>query len=842
MQPTTQDNQSTSEHIEGLLGQLTIDEKVALLAGADTWRTVAVERLGIPALKMSDGPNGARGDAFAGGVSAAAFPAGTVLAATWNPALVERVGQALAAETKSKGAQVLLGPTVNIHRSPLGGRNFESFSEDPYLTARMAVAYINGLQREGIGACVKHYLANEQEFERFSISSEVDERTLREIYLPPFQAAVREAHTWSVMASYNLVNGVAASENPYLLHDILREEWGWDGLVVSDWFFSVKSTAASVNAGLDLEMPGPPVWRGEKLLAAVRNGEAPESKLDESIRRLLLLLERAGKFVHPREEPEQAINRPAHRALIREVAGEGIVLLKNEPGTRKRAVLPLQREMLKSLAVIGPNAKEARIMGGGSATVNAHYRVPPFEGILSKVGARTTVGFEQGCAIHKLLPLVTDEHLFAGAEGTAPGLRVEYFNGITPSGTPVHTTQVPSTELAWFGPLPTGVDQAQFAVRATGRLVPAQSGAYAFGLVSAGRSRLALDGREVIDNWTHWRPGGNYFTMGSDEMIYQADLIAGREYPIVVEFSKEPDVMLSALRLGVLPPLPADQMDQAAALAAQADVALVFAGLSSEWESEGFDRADLRLPGDQNELIARVAAANANTVVVLNVGSAVEMPWLEQVAAVVLAGYPGQEAGNAIADMLFGDVNPSGKLVQTFPVRLEDTPAYLNFPGENGQVLYGERLFVGYRYYDKKRIAPLFPFGFGLSYTTFTYDNLRLSASAIGPGDTLQVAIDVTNMGERAGQEVVQIYVRDVVARLQRPEKELKAFTKVMLQPGEHQAVTLPLSRESLAYFDDRAHEWVAEAGTFEVLVGASAQDIRATATFELTETGRWLV
>jgi beta-glucosidase len=837
MQATTQDIQSTSERIEGLLGQLTLEEKVSMLAGADTWRTVAVERLGIPSLKMSDGPNGARGDAFSGGVTAAAFPAGTVLASTWNTALVERVGQALAQETKTKGAQVLLGPTVNIHRSPLGGRNFESFSEDPYLTSRMAVAYINGLQSQGVGATVKHYIANEEEFERFSISSELDERTLREIYLPPFQAAVREAKTWALMASYNLVNGVAASEDPYLLHDILRLEWGWDGLVVSDWFFSVKSTAASVNAGLDLEMPGPPIWRGEKLLQAVRNGEVAESKLDESIRRLLLLLERTGKFEHSREEPEQAIDLPEHRALIREAAGEGMVLLRNE-----RGVLPLQREALQSLAIIGPNAKVARIMGGGSAQVNAHYQVTPFDGVMSQVGADTTVGFEQGCTIHKLLPVIAGEQLFAGEEGTADGLQVEYFNGVTPSGTPVHTTHVRSTEFTWFGPLPKGVDNTQFAVRATGRFVPEQTGIYTFGLTSAGPSRLYLDGQQVIDNWTNWTGGGNFFGMGSDELTYQADLAAGREYAIVLEFRKNPDLMLSALRLGLMAPQPADLMERAVALAAQSDVALLFAGLSSEWESEGFDRADLELPGQQNELIAKVAEVNPNTVVVLNAGSAVTMPWLDKVAAVVQAWYPGQEAGNAIADVLFGDVTPSGKLPQTFPVCLADNPSYLNFPGENGKVLYGERLFVGYRYYDTRGIAPLFPFGFGLSYTTFEYGELQLSATNIGPDETLEVSIDVTNTGSRRGQEIVQVYVRDVEARLQRPEKELKAFAKVALDVGERKTVTLPLTRESLAYFDDRAREWVAEAGTFEVLIGASSQDICARALFELTETARWLV
>ena len=594
MQTATQESHP-ADPIAALLSQLTLEEKVTMLAGASMWHTVAVARLGIPALKVSDGPNGARGGEFIGGVKAAAFPAGILLAATWNTALIERIGAALAAETKSKGAQVLLAPTVNIHRSPLGGRNFESFSEDPYLAARMTVAYINGLQGQGVGATVKHYLGNEQEFERYSISAEVDERTLREIYLPPFQAAVREAKTWALMASYNLVNGVAASESVYFLHDVLRDEWGWDGLAMSDWFMSVKSTTASVNAGLDLEMPGPGQWRGEKLQQAVKNGEVAESKLDESVYRLLRLLQKTGQLEQPAEQAEQAIDLPEHRALIRETAAEGIVLLKNADGA-----LPLHADKLLSVAIIGPNAQEARIMGGGSAQVNAHYRVTPYDGVVSKLGKEVAVGFSQGCTIHKMLPLADSGQFFAGQTGTEPGFEVEYFNGTEPRGTVVHTMQVPSTELAWFGPLPEGVDPAQFAVRAGGRFTPPQDGTYLLSLTSAGRSYLYIDGQQVIDNWTDQQVGATYFGMGSSEIVYEAQLRGGHEYNISVDFSKNPALMLAAVRLGIMQQPDSDLIAQAAALAARSDVALVFAGLSSEWDSEGFDRADLELPGAQH--------------------------------------------------------------------------------------------------------------------------------------------------------------------------------------------------------------------------------------------------
>ena len=822
--------------IEELLSQMTLREKVSLLAGTNMWHTVPVERLGIPSLKMTDGPNGARGaGSLTGGVKTTCFPAEISLASTWNTDLVGRVGQALADETKMKGAQVLLGPTVNIQRSPLGGRNFECFSEDPYLSARLAVAYITGLQREGVGASIKHYVCNDEEFERYSISSEVRERVMREIYLPPFEAAVRESRPWTVMAAYNLVNGIAASESPLLLTGILRDEWSFDGVVVSDWFESVKSTAASVNAGLDLEMPGPR-WRGEQLLEAVERGEVAEATIETSVRRLLLLLDKAGLFEHPQAVAEQAIDLPERRALVREAAAEGIVLLKNE-----QQILPLQQEQLTSIAVIGPNAQVAQITGGGSAQVNAHYAVTPFEGIVARVGDHVRVGYEQGCTNYRLLPLLDANLLLAGTRGSERGLAVEYFNSGNLSGAPVNRETQSTADLMWFSQLPAGVDPQQFSARVSGRFTPQETGPYTFGLVSAGLSRLSIDGREVIENWTQQTPGGEYFGFGSTEVQAVVPLEAGHEYLLALEFARSETALLAAVRLGVLAPVPADAIEHAARLAAASDVAIVCVGFGGEWQSEGFDRPDMDLPGKQNALVEQVAAANPRTIVVLNTGSPITMPWLEKVAAVVQAWYPGQECGNAIADVLFGDVTPSGKLPQTFPVRLEDNPAYLNFPGENGKVYYGEGLFVGYRYYDKKHIAPLFPFGFGLSYTTFSYSPLRLSVQEINPDDTLQVSVDVTNTGLRAGKEVVQLYVRDKQARLQRPDKELKAFAKVHLEPGECKTVTLSSGRSALAYYDDLAHKWVAEAGEFEVLVGASSQDIRATATFVLTDSNSWL-
>ncbi|HEY7419252.1 MAG TPA: glycoside hydrolase family 3 C-terminal domain-containing protein, partial [Ktedonobacteraceae bacterium] len=461
------------------------------------------------------------------------------------------------------------------------------------------------------------------------------------------------------------------------------------------------------------------------------------------------------------------------------------------------------------------------------------YAVTPFDGIMTQVGTDVTVGYEPGCINHKRLPLL-DSSLLLAQGSEEHGFTIEYFNSADLTGESVWSEFYPISELQWFGNLPTPVDTQQFSVRATACFLPRESGEYTFGLLSAGQSRFLVDGQEIIDNWTHQTPGDAYFGTGSTEVCTAVEMQAGREYTLTLEFSSIAGSSLNAMHLGCFPPFPADALERAVRLAANSDVAVICAGLSGEWESEGFDRPDMDLPGDQDTLIASVAAVNKNTVVVLNTGSPISMPWLDQVAAVVQSWYPGQECGNAIADVLFGETAPAGKLTQTWPRRLEDNPAYINYPGENGKVHYGEGLFVGYRYYEKKHITPLFPFGFGLTYTTFEYGELRLSAQEISPNDTLQVEVDITNTGARAGKEIVQLYVRDIQSRLQRPEKELKAFTKVHLEPGERKTVTFELARDALFYYDDLARAWVAEPGEFEVQVGASSQDIRATGKFAL--------
>lgn len=827
MKPSDRPEPPTSDRSEALLGALTLEEKVSLVGGADLWTTPGVPRLGIPPLKLTDGPNGARGLSVPGaGLRAACFPCGTALAATWSPELVGRVARALGEEARSKGAHVLLAPTVNLHRHPLAGRNFEAYSEDPLLSARMASAFVAGVQSTGVAACVKHFACNDSEFERHTISSEVGERALRELYLRPFEAAVREAGAWSLMGAYNRLNGTYACEHPRLLTEILREEWGFDGVVVSDWY-ATQSTTASAAAGLDLEMPGPPRQFGEKLLAAVRAGELPAGTLDAMVRRLLVLRERTGAF--SRDDPQREIDRPEHRLLAREAAAEAIVLLKNQ------GALPLDASRLRKLAVIGPNAASSVLQGGGSAQVTPHYAVTALDGIRARCGSEVEVRFERGCTRHRSTPVIDHELLAPRDDETRDRIRVELFAGGELRGEPLHAATLARAQLTWFGAPATGVPAELFSARCLATLAPPETGDYTFSLTSVGRSRLLVDGGVVVDAWEASTGGESFFGLGSPEVKGQVHLEAGRRYELCIEYAKsQPKLALAGVTAGCVLPEPADLMERAVACAAAADAAVVVVGLDSEWESEGRDREDLALPGRQRELVERVAAANPHTAVVLNAGSPLEMPWLAEVPAVLQLWYPGQELGHALADVLFGDVDASGRLPASLPARLEDTPAFLHYPGENDRVRYGEDVFVGYRWYDTRDVAPLFPFGHGLSYTRFRYGELRADARSYGVGDPIEVSIDVTNTGDRPGREVVQLYLRDVASSLARPAKELCGFAKLSLAPGETDTARFRLDRRALSFYDPARADWVAEAGEFELLAGSSSRDIRARATFTL--------
>lgn len=795
--------------IDDLLKKMTLEEKISMLAGADLWHSVAVERLGIPQFKVTDGPNGARGAWGGMSTPSVATPVGIALGATWNPDLVEKVGNVLADELEAKSSHILLAPTVNIHRTPIAGRNFECYSEDPFLSGMMASAYIKGVQDKGKGACIKHFVANDQEYERFSMSSEMDERTLREIYLEPFRIAIRNSNPWAVMSGYNRVNGTYACEYDHTLLEILKGEWGYKGIVMSDWFGTYDKE--SPNSGLDLEMPGAARWMSEEIVKrALDDGPLTVEMIDDKVRRLLGIVNMAGLFDKPDLAPERGEDKPKHRKIIREAACEAIVLLKNDKG-----LLPLKK--VKSIAVIGPNANVGQILGGGSSSVTPHYVVTPFEGIKNRAGKKIKVDYAPGCFIYKNLPAPASETL-STADGRV-GLNLSLFNGTEFSGAPVYSEVTTNVQQGWFDKSVPNVDQESFSMRMEGFFTPKESGVHKLALNSVGWCKLYLDDKVIIDHISDSDMG--------KQLIAELKLKGGKAYAVKLEYYWKGNPRWRSVGIGHQPPHSKNMIADAVKLAKKADVVIVVAGLTGEWESEGFDRVDMKLPGEQDKLIKKVAKANKNTIVVLNVGSPVEMPWVDKVSTVLQLWYNSQEQGNALADILFGDVNPSGKLPTTFPVRLEDNPAYINYPGENGKVRYGEGIYVGYRYYEKKNVKSLFPFGHGLSYTKFKYSNLRLSAKSLTATDTVKVKVDVTNNGKVAGKEVVQLYVRDVKSTFARPEKELKAFAKVEINPGKKKTVTFTLDREAFWYFDVVKNDWNIEPGEFEIIVGASSQDVR---------------
>jgi beta-glucosidase len=804
-----------TERIEKILHELTLDEKAALTAGTDMWHGTGSERLGFRGLKVSDGPNGARGSYFVGTTSAC-LPCGTAVAAMWNTDLVEQLGHLIGVEAGTKGADILLAPTVNIHRSPLAGRNFECYSEDPFLAARTAVAYITGVQAEGIVTTVKHFAANESEFERHTISSEVGERALREVYLPPFEAAITEAHSRSIMAAYNRLNGTYCSEHEWLIDDVLIGEWGFDGFVISDWW-SVKSTVGTGLHGVDLEMPGPFKYLGAALAKAVRDGEVPEDAIDQKLLRLLGVMDDLGVLDEASHRPDESIDRPEDRALLRRAASEAVVLLSND------GVLPLDTGTLTSVAVIGPNADVPIIQGGGSAAVNPHHSVTILDGLRARLGDGVRITHQRGCDSFRSAPPLDPRWTADGS------FLLDYFDNRELEGDPVHSQAVGSARLNWLGDPWPGVRGGNFSARLTATFVAPEAGDFTFSLVAGGRGRVFLDGEQVLDMWDQWRPGTAFFGLGSEEIRTTVTLEEGERRELRMDVSCMEKLPAAAGLLGCIGPMAADPIAAAAAAAADADVAVVVVGLNMEWETEGTDRVSMDLPGQQDELIRAVADANPRTVVLVNAGSPTSMPWVDDVGAVAQMWYLGQESGDAVADLLVGDVSPSGHLPTTFPRRYEDHPAVLNYPGELGEVHYGEGIFVGYRAFDRMGIEPRFPFGHGLSYTTFEYGQASVDIDTIVPDGSITVSVPVTNSGARPGAEVVQVYVADPVSRLVRPPQELKGFAKVALQPGETATVQIELNERAFSYWDPTASGWVCEAGDFELRVGSSSRDIRTT-------------
>ncbi len=702
------------KRVADLLSRMTLEEKATMLSGSGWMESAPIARLGIPAIKMADGPMGVRSWAGSSAVTNAAsnpvkvlttsFPSGVAMAATWNTDLVQREGKAIGQEVKALGRDMILGPTVNINRVPLWGRNFEGYGEDPYLAAQLGVAYIRGVQGEGVIPSVKHFAANNEEFERHRIDAKIDERTLHEIYLPAFKAAVQQADVWTVMSAYNKVNGIHCAESEYLLTDVLKKEFGFKGFVISDWG-STYSTTPTVNAGMDLEMPGGPpakTWMerpatqasgngdgwlvAEKVLAEVKAGHITEATIDDNVGRILRVIFLSGLFEFPHTALGD-VDTQEQQALAREAATEGIVLLKNAG-----ALLPLDPAKVKTIAVIGPNAVVARTGGGGSSLVRPKYAVTPLEGIRKRAGS---------------------------------GIQVTSALGV------------------------------------------------------------GMDGEDPAQD--------------------------------------TPEARAKALQ-------------EAVDAASKADVAVVVVGRYFKNEGESFDVKTMDLPAGQDELIAAVEKANPHTVVVLNTGDPVTMTkWIDSTPALLDMWYGGQEGGNALASILFGDASPSGKLPVSLPKKFEDSPAAKNYPGQDLVVNYAEGIYVGYRYYDSKDVEPQFPFGFGQSYTTFEYSGLQVKPNKAAGEQPVEVSLHVRNTGKRAGAEVVELYVHDGHSKIDRPAHELKSFSRVELKPGETKTVQMKLDRSAFSYWSPETKTWVAEPGTFEIQVGASSRDIRLRAPVELS-------
>ncbi|MGO8877766.1 MAG: beta-glucosidase H [Acidimicrobiales bacterium] len=825
--------------LQSLLAQLTLEEKVELLGGADFWHTTAIERLDIPALQLSDGPSGVRGERYVGTTSVS-FPCGSAIGATFDTDAAASLAAVLADECLDRGVHVLLGPTVNLHRHPLGGRHFEAYSEDPILSARLAVAYVGALQARGVAATVKHFVANDTEFQRHTISSDVAERVLRELYEVPFEATVHDAGAWAVMSAYNKVNGAYAAEHDDLLTGRLREDWGFDGAVISDWF-GTRSTLGSARAGLDLEMPGPPLHYGTRLLAAVQAGEVSESVIDAHVMRFLTLAERTGALAEGSGvKRAAAVSSVADRqAVARRLASASFVLLKNDG-----PILPFALEAGQTLAVIGPNAVDTAVQGGGSARVNPIDRRSVFQALHDRlVPAGVKVAYERGCITWSGTPPLEAE------------LRLEYFSGTGFDAedleeTVRHTDTASLGSFTWLGdpgPAGSGLRAGAWILRARTVIVPEDDGAWTFSLTQVGTARLFVDGTTVVEASGELAKGKGFFGFGSEEIFGTVELENGRPYEVVVEYAQQPGIPLGGLMIGAIPPVVSDSelLRRAETLASKADAVVCVVGTSAEWESEGYDRSSMDLPGLQDQLVRRLVLANPRTCVLVNAGSPVTMDWADDIAALAQIWFGGEQAGEGVADVLLGDTDPGGRLPMTIPRRIEDAPAFPHYPGADGHAPYGEGLLVGYRYYDTRWVEPRFCFGEGLSYTTFKLSGLdtvvlgNLQAEPLPAGlegaPLALVGVTLKNTGTRRGSEVVQCYVHDLDRHSDEAEQQLKAFEKVTLEPRQTRRLQFALTERDFARYDEATGGWVASPGRYEIRLGRSCRSIQLMTLIELT-------
>ena len=808
-------------NIDQIIKTLTLDEKVSLLSGFNSWYTNKIEKKNIPSIKMSDGPNGVRGDSNSG-KSSACFPCAISIGSTWDLSLIKDIGVALGEEAQAKDVDVLLGPTINIHRHPLGGRHFESFSEDPFLTGKIATNYVQGVQSKNVAACLKHFVGNDTEYERHSISSNIDAQTLREIYLLPFEMGIKEGNAKVVMSAYNKLNNIFCSSHQDLLIKILKEEWGFDGYVVSDWGAALE-TIENANGGLDLEMPGPSnVW-GKALIDAVEASEVSEKLIDDKVKRILTVAEFSNRFQKPQIKAEQAIDQPKHRLLLRKAAADGMVLLKNEGS------LPLKKN-IKKLAVIGPNALEAQIIGGGSASLRPHYQIHPLEAVQERLGHETEILYSKGCHTHKYLPKINEELM-----EEKDGFLVEYFDGNQFDKNLILEERLTGSKFWVFEGFAKDViskeERPDISVRFSCTYKPDISGLHEFEIFGIGKCRLLIDGNELIDNWTSMDPGEAFFTFGSASKKGVTNLQKGEAYKIEVQYKFEGS--FPAVYIGCQAPDEVDIFQEALETASHADDVILIVGTNSDWETEGNDRADFNLPANQNKLIEAILEANQNTVVVINTGSPIHMPWEKKAKAIIQTWFAGQEFGNALVDILSGEVNPSGKLPTTFPVKIEDTPAYKNYPGKNLQMNYDEKLLVGHRWYESNSIKPLFCFGHGLSFTSFNYQNLEVTT---GSDFVLTCKFEIQNTGDISGLEIAQCYVGFASPLPGEPYKTLQGFVKEEIGANELKKVEIKLGPRNFSFWSVETNTWQIREGSYQILIGSSSENILLQANINLEQ------
>jgi beta-glucosidase len=812
-QNTTPAPADIESRVESILSKMTLDEKIDLISGVDSFYIRGIPRLGVPRIKMADGPIGVRNYG-----PATTMAGGIALAATWDPQLAVRVGTELGRDARAKGVNFLLGPGVNLYRAPMNGRNFEYLGEDPFLASRIAVGYIDGVQSQGVSATIKHFMGNNSEFDRHNTDDQIDERTLRELYLPVFEAAVEEAHVGAVMDSYNLTNGEHMTQNPILDTDILKKEWGFQGVLMSDWDATYDGVAAA-NAGLDLEMPSGKFMNRQTLEPALQQGLVSQATIDDKVRRILRDAVRFGWLDRDQLDPSIPRYNQQGRQVALQAAREAMVLLKNDGG-----LLPLNKSAIHSVAVIGPDAYPAVPVGGGSARVEPFHAISFLEGVSNYLGPNVKVYSARG--VPTIAELAAATQFSTMPAGGTPGLGAEYFSSAELAGAAA-VTRVDAHVNFGSG------SSAQLAAntlstRWTGYFVPQTAGSYDVLLQSTGEDgghyRLYVDDAVVLDNLKLSTAKLNCATL---------DLTAA-PHKIVLEQRGRSGWLGGEFRMGIVARESYVEAE-AKQLAASADVVIVAAGFDPESESEGSDRT-FGLPPGQDELIQAMAAANKNTIVVVTSGGGVDMrAWLDRVPALIEAWYPGQEGGTALAEILFGDVDPSGRLPVTFDRSWEESPVHDSYYPAEGttRVAYSEGVFSGYRGYDHANRKPLFPFGYGLSYTTFSFSHLAITPSSSSDGNC-EVSFDVANTGAREGAEVAEVYVGDTHASVPRPPKQLEGFAKVDLQPNETRHVTVSLTRRSLSYYDVAGKAWRADPGEFQILVGSSSAQIELRGTFTL--------